>query len=67
MSILSQPSLASPRVIIDAHLVIEVLVQIRIQVRLQNLFEGFELGFFLGFEGARVVQHFAVAVSQDVG
>ena len=39
----------------------------RIQIRLQNLLEHAQLGLFLRFEGARIFQHFAVAIAQNVG
>src|ERR1700730_4896534 len=55
------------RVIVDANLVEDISVEFRIQARLENVFEHAELGFFLGLERARIVEHFAVAVAEDVG
>jgi hypothetical protein len=57
----------SRRVVIDAHGVIKVFVELRIKGRLQDLFQYRQLGFFFRFEGARIFQHFAVAISKNVG
>src|SRR4051794_4415518 len=54
------------RVVIDAHLVEDVLVQIGIKLRLKNMFQDAELRFFFRLEGLGVIQHFAVAIAQDV-
>src|SRR5215472_19082166 len=57
---------ATRRIVIDAHLVIEVLVQLRIKLRLQDVLERRKLTFFLGAEGAGVVQHFAVTIAENI-
>src|SRR6185437_8996497 len=58
---------AAGRVIVDAHLVVEILIQIGIQIGLEDVLEHAELGLLLGLEGFRIVEHLAVAVAEDVG
>ena len=69
MSMLSQPSLLSPRgrVVVDADLVIDVAVELRVELGLQDVFQHAELGLFLGLERFGIVEHLAVAVAQNVG
>ena len=45
---------------------VNLLVEIGIQVRLQNKLQRAQLRFFLRLEGAGVLQHFAVAVPQNI-
>ena len=45
----------------------EILVQIRIELRLQDVVEHRLLALFLRLERLRIVEHFAVAVAQDIG
>src|SRR6056297_419482 len=54
------------RVVVDPHLVVEVLVQLGVHLRLQDVIERTELRLLLRLEGCRVVQNLAVAVPQDV-
>ena len=44
----------------------EVLVQVGVQVRLEDVVECRLLRFFLGLERFGIVQHFAVAIAEDV-
>src|SRR5262245_7638347 len=63
------PSLvvAARRVVVDAHDVAEMLVEIRIELRLEDVVENRLLALFLGLERLGVVEHFAVAIAEDVG
>ena len=58
---------AARRIVVDPDHVVEVLVELRVEVRLEDVLQHRELGLFLGLEGARIVQHLAVPVAQDVG
>jgi hypothetical protein len=58
---------AARRVIVDADLVVDVLVEIGIEIGLEDVLERSQLRLFLGLERLRLVQHFAVAVAQNVG
>ena len=55
------------RVIVDANYVRKVLVEFRIDFRLKNIFEYRQLGFFFRLERFRIVEHFAIAVAENVG
>ena len=57
---------AARRVIVDANLVVDVLVEIGIKLGLKDVFKRAKLRLFLGLEGLRIVQHFAVAIAEDV-
>jgi hypothetical protein len=59
--------IASRRVVLDPHLVIHLAVQLRIEVRLQDRLEHAELAYFLALEAVGLVEHFAVAVPQNIG
>src|SRR4029077_11532685 len=59
--------IAARRVIVDADLVENLAVKLGIKLRLENVFERAELRFFFGFEGAGVVEDFAVTVAENVG
>ena len=54
-------------VIVNADLVENVLVKVGIEFGLQDVFERAEFGLFLGLEGLGIVEHFAVAVAENVG
>ena len=54
------------RVIVNADLVCEVPVQVGVKLGLQDVLQHRKLGLFLGLERARILQHFAVPVAQDV-
>src|ERR1700687_1017014 len=58
---------AARRVIVDTNLVEDISVEFGIERGLQDVFEHTELRFFLGLERAGIVEHFSVAVAQDVG
>ena len=58
---------AARRVVVDADDVRDVLVELGIQLRLEDVVERGLLALFLGLERLRIVEHFAVAVAQDVG
>src|SRR6185437_4113419 len=58
--------IATGRVVVDTDLVVDVLVEFGVKVWLQNNFQRRELAFFFRFEGAWIVQYFAIAVAQDV-
>ncbi len=58
---------AARRVVVDADLVVDVLVEVGIKLGLEDVFERAELRLFLGLERLRIVEHFAVAVAEDVG
>jgi hypothetical protein len=44
----------------------QILVQHRVQLRLQDLFQHRQLGLFLRTEGARILEHLAVPIAQDI-
>src|SRR5437773_10921149 len=56
----------SRRVIVDPHLVREILIEFRIQLRLEDRIQDGQLAFFLGLEGLGVIEDLAVAISKDV-
>ena len=58
---------AARRVVVDADFVVDLAVELGIELRLQDVFEHAELRFFLGFEGVGIVEHFAVAIAENVG
>ena len=58
---------AAGRVIIDAHLVVEVPVEFGIDLGLQDVLQHAQLGHLFGFERRGIVEHLAVAVAEDVG
>ena len=58
---------AARRVVVDADLVEDVLVEVGIELGLEDVFERAELRLFLGLERLGIVEHFAVAVAEDVG
>ncbi len=58
---------AARRIVVDANLVVDVLVEIGIKLGLEDVFERAQLRLFLGLEGLRIVEHFAVAIAEDVG
>jgi hypothetical protein len=45
----------------------EVAVELRVEAGLQDVIQHAELGLLLGAEAAGVIEHFAVAVAEDVG
>jgi len=55
------------RVVVDAHLVEDVAVQLGILLGLQDVFQHAELRLFLRLEVLRIVEHFTVAVAENVG
>src|SRR5665213_2580068 len=57
---------AARRIVVDADHVEQVLVQLRIEMRLEDVVERRLLAFFLRLERLRIVQHFAVAVAENV-
>src|SRR6202158_4585632 len=59
--------IAARWIVIDSHLVKEIAVKLRVHFRLKNLIEHREFGFFFRPERAGIVEHFAVAITQDVG
>src|ERR1035441_7333675 len=59
--------IAARRVVLDTDLVVELLVQVGIESALQDVLQGGTLGDFLGTEGPGFVEHFAVAIAQDIG
>src|SRR6185437_16177566 len=58
---------AARRIVVDPDDVREILVQIRILLRLKDRVQHRQLGLFLGLERLRIVEHFPVAVAEDVG
>src|SRR5205809_3349372 len=54
-------------VVVDPNLVVDLAIQLRIELRLQDMLEQAELGLLLRLERLGIVQHFAVAVAEDVG
>src|SRR5467141_573611 len=59
--------IAAGWVVVDPHLVIDLAVQLGIEIGLEDVLEQPELGLLLGLERLRIVQHFAVAIAQNVG
>ncbi len=57
---------ATRRVVVDPHLVIDVAIEFRVQLGLKDILEDTELRILLGFEALRIVEHLAVAVAEDV-
>src|SRR5207253_9424611 len=57
---------AAGRVVLDPNLVEVTPVQLLVDFRLQDRVEHGGLGDLLAAEGAGIVEHFAVAVSEDV-
>src|SRR5882757_10068579 len=57
---------AARRVILDTYFVEDVLVERGVELGLQDDVESAELRYLLRLEGLGVVEHFAVAVAEDV-
>ena len=57
---------AARRVVVDPHDVREILVQVGVLLGLQDRVEHAQLRLFLRLERGRIVEHFAVAVAEDV-
>ena len=56
------------RVIVNANLMKDICrTSLGIQLGLQDVVEYAQLRFFLGLERSRIVEHFAVAVAENVG
>ena len=55
------------RIIVNANLVENIAVQLGIKLGLQNVLQHAQLRLFLGLERPRIVEHFAVAIAQNVG
>ena len=55
------------RIVVDAHLVIDVLIKIGLLVGVKDTFDDGELAHLLRFEVVRIVQHLTIAVAEDVG
>ena len=55
------------RIVVNADFVIQIPVQIRIELGLKDEVEHAELRFFLRLERFGIVEHFAVAIAEDVG
>ena len=58
---------ATRRIIVDADFVVKVFIQFRIEFRLENVFEHGKFALLFGPERLRVVEHFSIAVAEDVG
>src|SRR6516225_10750818 len=58
---------AAWRIVVDPYLMVNLLVQIGVKIRLKNEFKRAELRFFLGLDRTRIFEHFAVAISQNIG
>ena len=57
---------AARRIVVDADDVAEILVELGIEIRLEDVVEDRLLALFLRLERLRIVEHFAVAVAEDV-
>ena len=57
---------SSRRIIVDPHLVREILVKIRIELGLQNLIQHRKFALLLRLERLRIVQYLAVSIAQNV-
>src|SRR6266850_2381299 len=58
---------AAGLVVVDRHLVLQVLVEVRVLLRLEDLLQHRQLADLFGLEVRRIVEDFAVAVAEDVG
>ena len=58
---------AARRIVIDTDDVAKLFVQIGVEVRLKDVIEDGLLALFFRFEGFGVVEHFSVAVAENVG
>src|SRR3954471_11721379 len=58
---------AARRIVVDSNDVAKVLVEVGVQLRLQDVVEDRLLAFFLRLERFGIVEHFAVAIAEDVG
>src|SRR5579859_5475625 len=58
---------ATRRVVVDTDFVEDIAVEFGIESGLKNVLEHAELGLLLGLKGTWIVEHFAVAVAEDVG
>ena len=58
---------AARRIVVDPHDVAELLVELGVEIGLQDVVEDGLLALFLRLERLGIVEHFAVAVAEDVG